>query len=362
MRFAAAFLVFLSHAFVVEALLGDPALTMAIYFPGLALGFAGVGFFFVLSGFVLAWSAVESDSPRSFLRRRFVKIAPNHLVAWAAAVLLAAWAGEQAGLWTNVASFFLVHAWVPGMTAINGPTWSLSVEVVFYLALPWLLPVVRRIRPQRLWWYAGVVVAAIVAVPFLAQLILPSEPSFQGAPMSLVQNWFVYMLPLTRGLDFTLGLLMARIVRHGLMVRVPLSAALLVLAAGFTSQVLLMPTIHSLVAPVVVPLTLVVAAAADADLRGTSSLFRHRAMIWLGEISYAFFVVHYLVLHFGHRLIGVGTKWDTATGLALIGGSLIVTTGIAWLLHVSVERPCMRRWSRPRRKSVPLDRPSAATA
>jgi peptidoglycan/LPS O-acetylase OafA/YrhL len=361
MRFAAAFLVFLSHAFVVEALLRDPALIMAIYFPGLALGFTGVGFFFVLSGFVLAWSARDGDRPRSFLRRRFFKIVPNYLVAWLAGVLLAAWAGEQVGLWTNVASFFLVHSWIPGMTAINGPTWSLSVEVVFYLALPWLLPLAKRIRPERLWLCAGVVAAAIVAVPFIAQLVLPSEPSFQGAPMSLVQNWFVYMLPLTRGLDFVLGMLMARIVKQGLMVRVPLSVALVVLAAGFTLQILLMPTVHSLVSPVVLPLALVVATAAEADLRGSPSFFRHRSMVWLGQISYAFFVVHYLVLHYGHRLIGAGTTWDNTTGFLLIAGSFVATAAIAWLLHVAVERPAMRRWSRPHKQRAAVDTPTVAT-
>lgn len=42
-------------------------------------GRSGVTFFFVLSGFLLAWSARPGDRARSFYRRRFARIYPAYL-------------------------------------------------------------------------------------------------------------------------------------------------------------------------------------------------------------------------------------------------------------------------------------------
>ena len=43
-------------------------------------GSAALGFFFILSGFVLTWSAPDHEPNRRFWRRRAARILPNHLV------------------------------------------------------------------------------------------------------------------------------------------------------------------------------------------------------------------------------------------------------------------------------------------
>src|SRR5688572_8242322 len=47
----------------------------------LAYGWHGVTFFFVLSGFVLTWSARPDVNSRTFWWRRFARIYPSHFVA-----------------------------------------------------------------------------------------------------------------------------------------------------------------------------------------------------------------------------------------------------------------------------------------
>ena len=47
----------------------------------LNVGYTGVSFFFVLSGFVLTWSAKPSTGVRQFWWRRFARIWPAHFVA-----------------------------------------------------------------------------------------------------------------------------------------------------------------------------------------------------------------------------------------------------------------------------------------
>lgn len=76
LRWWAAFGVFLHHMTNLAPLPVHAAL---------ALGNYGVMFFFVLSGFVLTWSA-QAVSTSTFYWRRFARIYPAHLVALALAV------------------------------------------------------------------------------------------------------------------------------------------------------------------------------------------------------------------------------------------------------------------------------------
>ena len=73
LRFVAALLVFGRHALLLFA--GTPVAGVASVV--LLPASAGVSFFFVLSGFVLAWCHRSEDSPRSFYRRRFARIYPT---------------------------------------------------------------------------------------------------------------------------------------------------------------------------------------------------------------------------------------------------------------------------------------------
>src|ERR1700755_2106401 len=75
MRFLAAFLVFAFHA-TFALPLRDTAL--GVHYANLVskAGYVGVGFFFILSGFVLTWTVRPGDSAGQFWRRRFAKVFP----------------------------------------------------------------------------------------------------------------------------------------------------------------------------------------------------------------------------------------------------------------------------------------------
>src|SRR5262249_38714540 len=116
-------------------------------------GYAGVAFFFVLSGFVLTWSL--GDAPievRRFYRARFARIYPAFLVAFAiswAIVPPIAW-------WVVLSNATLTQAWLPLSHASPGPrysidlpTWSVSCEVLFYALLPLLVVLFRRCSAVR---------------------------------------------------------------------------------------------------------------------------------------------------------------------------------------------------------------------
>jgi peptidoglycan/LPS O-acetylase OafA/YrhL len=85
--------------------------------------------------------------------------------------------------------------------------------------------------------------------------------------------------------------------------------------------------------------------------------------VWLGGISYAFYLVHYLVLDYGHIPIGATRTWPVPAALGILAVMLAVATTAAWLLTRLVEEPAMRRWARPRaRPAIPREPTVASPA
>ena len=151
LRAAAALLVFGRHVstwFTGTALapLGDRLL---------AQGANGVSFFFVLSGFVLAWSAHRPvpghGAVARWSGRRAARIVPLHVLTWAVAFGVIALEGSRVSVPVAAANLLLVHAFVPKQSvyySMDAVSWSLSCELFFY-ALFW--PARRTIRALPAW-------------------------------------------------------------------------------------------------------------------------------------------------------------------------------------------------------------------
>lgn len=361
MRFVAAGLVFVYHASY-EQLFTDKGTGNSFAHAASTAAYMGVSFFFILSGFVLTWSARPGQTALRFWRRRAAKIYPNHVVTWLVTLLLLGYVGQRVTAGPAALNLFLLHTWVPKLDvfgSVNPVSWSLACEVLFYALFPLLLPLISRIRAERLWLWAGVIVAVIFAMPTVAKL-LPAHPLMPTAGgTSVPQFWFVYGFPPVRGLEFLLGMVMARIVITGKWIRVGVVPATLLVVAGYwlTHQVSLL---YSMVAVTVIPLALVIPAAAASDLKGAWSPMRTRPLIVLGEISYAFYLIHYLVIHSGHLAFGrmkfmgipVATHtWSTGPAIGMILLFLAISLALSGLLYRFVERPVMDHWSRPRDKT-----------
>lgn len=345
MRFIAAFAVFLFHTTMLAAhnphgiglldLFKDEGAREAYNSAFRIIGFTGVSFFFVLSGFVLTWSARSSDTLTGFWRRRFFKIYPLHVVTYAAGLLLLTGSAFSAG--KDLPGLFLIHSWFTDgrvVFAANSPAWSISCEALFYLLFPLLMPFINRIPARRLLWWAAAMVAGMLAVSTIAQLYVAKE----------YQPWFTHTLPPLRLMEFVLGILAARIVIAGRWPNIGLLPASLLLAAAYAVS-LQLPQVFAQTLITIVPVVLVIGAGATADIRNTSGWLRSRVMVWLGEISFAFYLVHLIVLMVVRKWLGADASYATFGALLVLAGCLVLTVLLAWLLHAFVERPAMRRWS-----------------
>jgi peptidoglycan/LPS O-acetylase OafA/YrhL len=164
-----------------------------------------------------------------------------------------------------------------------------------------------------------------------------------------------------RLLDFALGILVARAVLTGRWRNIGLgwSALLLAISVPLASFV---PYLYGQRVVTIVPIVLLVAAAATADTRERFTPFRSRTARWFGEISFAFYLLHFIVLTGGKSLLD--RTFPTPVALALLVAELVAAAGAAALLYTLVERPITRRFSTSRRRqaTVPAQREPSAQA
>ncbi|WP_432834168.1 acyltransferase family protein [Dactylosporangium sp. CA-092794] len=337
-RFLAAFMVLGFHVSISG--LFAPGLAQDTLTAIFAQGASGVSFFFILSGFVLTWSARPGDRPARFWRRRWAKIYPSHVVAWVLALGGMVAAGKAIAADQGLATLFLVQAWWPTERvyfAVNTPSWSLSAEAFFYLTFPLIFALLRRVRPGALWFYAAAAAAAVVLMPVVA-LALPEH----------LRYWFVFVFPVTRWFEFALGIAMARILRENRWAGPgPRVAAVLVVAAYIASK--FVPDQFQPAAATVIPFALLITALAARDVTGAPSFWRRPIMVYLGEISFAMYLLHQIVLRYIQKFLHAN-DWPTLKAAAVALAIVAISIAASAVMYRVVEKPLTKRLGSPRRK------------
>ena len=305
----------------------------------LAKGYLAVDFFFVLSGFVIwltygerlrqgRWAAVPD-----FLKRRIARVWPLHLfmlgVAVALALLLAATGRDlpQTFPFDQLPlHVLLVQNWgfTHGLTW-NDPSWSISVEFAAYLAFPLLTMLID-------WRHVPTV--AILAWLCASFVLLHAIMQAAGAPILGDQ---IDRLGLIRCLiEFGAGTAICalwlrwaeRPARHAIAVGV----VGLMLSGGWIAG--LLP--ETLVAPPVFG-TLVLVLALTSGMR--HNLLDRRWLHYLGEISYATYLSHYLLFML-FKFAVVDDPRAVPAGLIALYLLLVLTASIG-MYHL-IERPAQR--------------------
>ena len=277
-RFFAAFYVVLSHAL--------SWLSAHFALPGwlhifLSNGQLAVALFFLLSGFILAYTYEGQVGCRrdraKFWEARFARIYPVYLLS----LLLALPFHPRLTLGSALSVLFMIQAWNPWHPewagAWNYPAWSLSVEGFFYLCFPFLQQILSRLSDRVL--ALCIVVAALICV-------------VAHTPVQGLANWdrtaaFARFLPLLRLPEFILGMgLGNRFLRRGFAFRTSFPT---VLAALAVLAILSLP-IHDWVSIVVIPFGFLIYELADPQ-NVAGVLLSNRLMLLLGGASYSIYLL-----------------------------------------------------------------------
>jgi peptidoglycan/LPS O-acetylase OafA/YrhL len=338
LRFFAAGIVFLHHSFELTTGTLREALT-AVF----GHGRAGVSFFFLLSGFVLAWSMQPGDKPTSFWRRRWARLWPAYAVATLAGYLVSRfWDGKYFSLERLAANLAMVQAWIPAKDwyfSVNSVNWSLSVEAFFYLTFPFYARRIMRMRVRPAFVLGGALLVGIVlvALTFGHGIVLGDGWQLPASP----GVWIVYVSPAVRIMEFVLGIVLVSLLRQGALPVVPVWFAWTSLGLGWVAAGEV-PAGFAVVAVTVIPFSLLILAYAQRDVAAPrSSFWSSKGVVFLGNISFCFYWLHQLVLRVfaaevGRDWLAVSTGVRSLKVLALV---LAVSLLAAWALHALVEKP-----------------------
>ncbi|GAA1590729.1 acyltransferase [Kribbella sancticallisti] len=312
-------------------------------------GTSGVTFFFVLSGFVLTWSARPGTKIRTFYRRRFARIWPAHMVALLLAVFVFYRPDPDPSMpWIKplavgvlLLSVVLLHGWSNDPTIIwggNPASWTLSVEAFFYAYHPFVQRATARLRVAG----GAIMCASIVVIGCAYYLALFHFP--KTVP--------VFPQPVLHSVAFLFGIGLAIMIRSQWRPRLPVWVAFLIFAVGLFT--LYYTGEHPAQFPLATTLGLtqrvwltvlygiVIVAVVSRDLRGGRSWLRSRPLVALGQWSYSFYLVHATLIYAVREFNGLqGPR--SSDNLTWYAGLLVLSIFASWLLYKFVEHPLERR-------------------
>ncbi|RYE25714.1 MAG: acyltransferase [Sphingobacteriales bacterium] len=295
-------------------------------------GNLAVGYFFVLSGFVMYLSYVAKEvSFGEFIKRRLARIWPLYVTALLLAIAYPLYQHffHSALLWDNygrsiLLNLSLLQAYIPGYAlSVNSPGWSLSVEMFFYLLFPVFLNIARK-KPKRFVWLA----VTIYIISQIAHLWMTSTLTPQ--PNTLLHE-FIFYHPLFHLNQFLLGICGAMYLRH-----CKVKYAGFVSLASVAAVILCMnymPGVISMHNGLIDPLYLVLIISI-ASLKRTPLAFA--PLVFLGEISYGIYILQ-APLHF--YFIRWNMKYGYLSETTSFFCYLLLLTAAATICYYLIERP-----------------------
>lgn len=340
-RFFAAATIVLLHSRV------EPFFTVQAFWPFDLSG--GVPFFFVLSGFVLTLHAEKYRSHTQFMIARLARIWPAYMAA------LAFWFAifwpytlyqvqqsrtEAATLLTNIA---MVQAWIPIQSvyfSFNPPSWSVSVELFFYAAFPAVLWLLRRQSLPRL----VVLTLAVMTAQMLVWTLFPAVDLM----------WLTRNNPLSNLPVFAMGVAAAQWFkgagrRTGDGTAIQLAALAVMLLANMMFRVewigslwlgtLPLPLSSFISTNAATPAYAAVILALALYDGAPSRWLSRPTLLFLGEISYALYLFHQLIIRWFLDNLGA---FSGVPVWAQYAGIWAASLGVSALCYLLVEKPGRR--------------------
>jgi peptidoglycan/LPS O-acetylase OafA/YrhL len=345
-RFFAAMMVVLFHTFPNTS---DESRIEKIYILLFSYGHAAVGFFFILSGFILAkvYPALSGAAAvKRFFVARFARIYPLFFLCLVADVhrilfYRIAKFGFGLGFAMTGASFILeasmISALIPDVAVIDGPSWSIPTETCFYIFFPFIITAPGRLLGRhesiKIFLLQLLLLYILVLLPPLAVYYF-----YQNIPY-----WAEILVgrnPIFRVPEFVIGVMLARQTAVSSWTSGPFSGWLLLFGAIGAAAVISVNQIsfHPVQSALLVPFFAMMIVGLANSKNIVTKVMSNSLLVLLGEASFALYLIHMPIWQ------GLELEKRPLNSAAYLS-FLLAIIGVSIALHLAVERPS-RIWIR----------------
>lgn len=280
---------------------------LGLLYPFVDSGYVFVGVFFLISGYILTYNYADRAgrlNKRNFWVARFARLYPIYLLALLISVKMLEdeWAvRSHTEFWKGVILTPLVmQGWSPDLATFwNTVAWTLSCEVVLYIAFPWLIRIPWPKSPKRL-IAAILVIWAIGLIPHSLYLLL--NPDHLTGPVTRYTSTylirFLKYTPLPYTCTFLVGVALGKL-QHALFltdrqrfaVAAVSSGVLLAVFYGVVNDLPYLLMHGGLLIPLFAALVLGLSGK-----NPVASAFAWKPLLIVGESSYCLYLLHFNVL------------------------------------------------------------------
>jgi peptidoglycan/LPS O-acetylase OafA/YrhL len=333
LRFLAAFVVFIFHLQIRWPLVEGHFLKNI-----LSQGAIAMSIFFMLSGFLLAYRYADGKTSYGhYALNRFARVYPVYV---AAALATLPWFGDASlarSIGLVVSNIFLLQAWVPPYFPYwnNGASWSISVEVFCYALLPFLLMRLQRLTTSKLLQVTLLIYIA-ASIPGIFATFYPT-----------FLNKIIYLMPIFRLPEFTLGSCLYLLSAHGIGRTLPrwlpyVALSFFLAYLGIVGNGLGLYVGHHWI---VLPLIGLFLVTLTNGRNSFAHLLDNKLAVWLGKISYCFYSFQPLVILnlISHHDAIVEAAPMFANHWLLALATFVVLLGVATISYYIIEEPLRTR-------------------
>lgn len=268
-----------------------------------------VGFFFLLSGFILVYVNKENFEiykfkVKDFYKKRILRIFPVYFISLIATIFFLKFTNQVVYLKDIILQFLFLQSWVPGHSLmINFVAWSLSVEVFFYLLFPILF--FFLIKKTKIFF-------SVSLIFWLVTNIFTIFSAFNFDQNQILIREFTKFFPLFHLSTFMFGMFFAKLfVEENYFIKKIKSSWLFFLSIAFL-------IVYSLIIPVemriahhnglLLPIFILLMFGV-LNLKGFSKkIFTNKTFQILGKASYGIYiyqVIIYYLVYWLYKKIGI---------------------------------------------------------
>jgi peptidoglycan/LPS O-acetylase OafA/YrhL len=316
------------------------------------------------------WASFVESKPFPSIKRyslnRAARIAPAFWLNLIICNILAAVLFNLEFNWQKFVSAFLFinsyHFSTFFPTEVNGPLWSIGLEVSCYLLLPIVLYLIFRIARSNAWAYVGLL-TAIVALQAINPLIIKvfmtdnDQKGWQFGIDGGAKQWLPYWNISTFFTQFLIGSLAALVIVHlrsmatkptrifdFAFIATAIQAVVLVvsrLTPGWEDSVTQQPYLSPFFAIFMAGLLVF-----GSHSKYVSRVLDNRLFSWLAKLSFGIYLWHVVVIEVIARKFvsnyvfsGMNDVWQWVFISAIVLGSAIAIAAVSWRL---LESPILK--------------------